>query len=139
MSFVITYSSILVSLLVIGSCLNALEVWLILCHSPKEMQIYSRILLQMSAADVLTLVLNPLTLSVSKINEFLILLSISFERIKLTFRFRLQAMFTLCKYYLGQLEVFQFSGKMLHLPSKHGSISCPLAHCQPNSFIAIWF
>ena len=142
MSVVIVYSSILLSLLVIGVCFNALEVWLILCHSPKEMQIYSRILLQISAVDVFTLVVAPLILPVSvKLMRSLFTLfklTISLET-PLFNRLRSQAMFPLCRYFLDQLEVFRFSGKMLHLSSNHGSTSCQLAHCQLNSFIAIWF
>ena len=45
--------------LVIGALLNGLEVWLIIYHSPSEMRVYSQILLQICAVDVLTLVLIP--------------------------------------------------------------------------------
>ena len=65
MSILIVYTSIVLSLLVIGGLLNGLEVWLIVFHSPKEMRVYSRILLQISTADVLTLVLDPLIRPVS--------------------------------------------------------------------------
>lgn len=61
------YASVVLSLLVIGGCLNGLELWLIVWHSPKEMHIYSQILLQISAADLLTLLLDPFILPVSTI------------------------------------------------------------------------
>ena len=57
----------LISLLAlgIGSVLNGLEIWLIVFHSPKGMRVYSQILLQISAADILTLIITPLNQPVS--------------------------------------------------------------------------
>ena len=49
----------------IGGLLNGLEIWLIVFHSPKGMRVYRQILLQISAADVLTLVIALLTQPVS--------------------------------------------------------------------------
>ena len=52
----------------IGGLLNGLEIWLIVFHSPKGMRVYRQILLQISAADVLTLVIALLTQPVSTKN-----------------------------------------------------------------------
>ena len=47
-------------MLAIGGLLNGFEAWLIVHHSPSEMRVYSQILLQICAVDVLILVLTPI-------------------------------------------------------------------------------
>lgn len=46
-------------MLVIGSLLLGFEVWLIICHSPSEMRVYTKILLQICAVDFLTIIFVP--------------------------------------------------------------------------------
>lgn len=63
---------------VIGGLLNSFETWLILFHSPREMRVYSQILLQICAVDVLTLALVPLTQPVILFSDHINALSLQF-------------------------------------------------------------
>ena len=54
------YGGFNVLTLCIGGLLNSTTVWLILHHTPKEMRVYSRILLQTCFIDLLTLVIFAL-------------------------------------------------------------------------------
>lgn len=49
----------------VGGALNLLELWLIVLYSPAEMRVYRKILVQILAVDVLTLIIGPLTQPVS--------------------------------------------------------------------------
>ena len=49
------------ALFVIGVLLNGFEAWMIVRHSPSEMRVYSQILLQICAIDIIALVIGPIT------------------------------------------------------------------------------
>jgi hypothetical protein len=55
---------------VVGGVGNLLVVWLVLRHTPKTMQIYSKILLQTALTDLTLIVLTVLSDSVSPYMEY---------------------------------------------------------------------
>lgn len=54
-------------LFVFGILLNGFEAWMIVRHSPSEMRVYSQILLQICAIDILTLIIGPITQPVNSV------------------------------------------------------------------------